>query len=47
VVVAPGLASDVTTGIAHDLAADLRQAYDAVAWETKLAQDRLVVPPAS
>jgi hypothetical protein len=28
------------------LAADLRQAYDDVAWETELAEDRLVVPPA-
>jgi hypothetical protein len=47
VVVAPGLASDVTTGIADDLAADLRQSYDAVEWETELAKDRLVVPPAT
>jgi len=46
VVVAPGIASDVTTGIADDLAADLRRAYDDVAWETELAEDRLVVPPA-
>jgi chromate transport protein ChrA len=46
VVVAPGLASDVTTGIADDLAADLRRAYDDVAWETELAEDRLVLPPA-
>jgi len=46
VVVAPGLASDVTTGIADDLAADLRRAYDDVAWSTELAEDRLVVPPA-
>ena len=28
------------------MAADLRSAYDDVAWETELAEDRLVVPPA-
>jgi hypothetical protein len=45
VVVAPGLAQDVTSKIAAELAADLRAAYADVDWRTELEVDRLVVPP--
>jgi hypothetical protein len=45
VVVAPGLAEDVTARIAGDLADDLDDAYGTVEWRTELAVDRLVVPP--
>ena len=44
-VVAPGLAEDVTAKIAAELAADLRAAYTDVDWRTELEVDRLVVPP--
>ena len=47
VVVAPGLAQDVTAKIAAELAADLRAAYTDVDWRTELEVDRLVVPPVS
>jgi hypothetical protein len=46
VVVAPGLAHDVTEGIADNLLADLRERYGSVDWRTQLVVDRLVVPPA-
>ncbi|MGZ4356630.1 MAG: hypothetical protein ACXVRU_07470 [Gaiellaceae bacterium] len=45
VVVAPGLARDVTAGIAENLLEDLRAHYDDVDWRTELSVDRLVVPP--
>ena len=45
VVVAPGLARDVTAGIAENLLEDLRAHYDGVDWRTELTVDRLVVPP--
>jgi hypothetical protein len=45
VVVAPGLARDITAKIAAELAADLRAAYTDVDWRTELEVDRLVVPP--
>jgi hypothetical protein len=47
VVVAPGLASDLTARIADDLAEDLRRSYGDVEWRTGLQVDRLVTPPAS
>lgn len=47
VVVAPGLARDVTTGIADDLLEDLGRRYGAVDWQTQLVVDRLVSPPAA
>jgi hypothetical protein len=46
VVVAPGLAHDVTSRIASELVQDLRKRYDSVDWSTELEVDRLVVPPA-
>ena len=46
VVVAPGLARDVTEGIAENLLADLREEYGSVDWSTDLSVDRLVIPPA-
>ncbi len=46
VVVAPGLAEDVTAKIAADLADDLEASYGAVDWRTELHVDRLVQPPA-
>jgi hypothetical protein len=46
VVVAPGLARDVTEGIADNLLADLRERYGSVDWQAELMVDRLVVPPA-
>jgi hypothetical protein len=45
VVVAPGLARDVTEKVVADLAEDLRQLFDAVDWRTELVVDRLVEPP--
>ena len=47
VIVAPGLAHDVTSRIASELLQDLRERYDSVDWHTELEVDRLVVPPAS
>jgi hypothetical protein len=47
VIVAPGLAHDVTSRIASELQEDLRARYDSVDWRTELQVDRLVVPPAS
>jgi hypothetical protein len=47
VVVAPGFAHDVTSGIASDLQEDLRDRYGSVDWRTELEIDRLVAPPAS
>ena len=46
VIVAPGLAQDVTSRIASGLQEDLRGRYDSVDWRTELEVDRLVVPPA-
>lgn len=46
VVVAPGLAQEVTARIAAELLEDLRERYDSVGWRTELEVDRLVVPPA-
>jgi hypothetical protein len=46
VVVAPGLARDVTEGIADNLLEDLRHRYGSVDWRAELMVDRLVVPPA-
>jgi hypothetical protein len=47
VIVAPGLAHDVTSRIAPELQEDLPGLYDSVDWRTELEVDRLVVPPAS
>ena len=47
VIVAPGLAHDVTSRIASELLQDLRARYDSVDWHAELEVDRLVVPPAS
>jgi hypothetical protein len=46
VIVAPGLARDVTAKIARELAHDLEALDLGVEWRTKLAVDRLVAPPA-
>jgi len=46
VIVAPGLARDVTTKIASELAHDLEALDLGVEWRTELAADRLVTPPA-
>lgn len=46
VVVAPGLARDVTAKIAAELADDLVALDTGVAWRTELRVDRLVIPPA-
>jgi hypothetical protein len=45
VVVAPGLAREVTAEIVADLSEDLRRSYGEVGWRTELIVDRLVVPP--
>jgi hypothetical protein len=45
VVVAPGLAQDVTAKVAAELASDLRDSQQGVDWHTELAVDRLVDPP--
>src|SRR6185437_15844573 len=45
IVVAPGLARDVTAGIAENLLEDLRAHYDGMDWRSELTVDRLVVPP--
>jgi hypothetical protein len=47
VIVAPGLAHDVTSRIASELQQDLDARYDSVDWRTELHEDRLVVPPAA
>jgi hypothetical protein len=46
VIVAPGLALDVTAKVASELADDLRALDSGVEWKTELAVDRLVAPPA-
>jgi uncharacterized membrane protein len=46
VIVAPGLVHDVTSKIADELLADLRERYDSVDWRGELEVDRLVEPPA-
>jgi hypothetical protein len=46
VIVAPGLARDVTAKIAGELADDLDALDLGVEWRTELAVDRLVAPPA-
>jgi hypothetical protein len=46
VIVAPGLARDVTAKIASELAHDLEALELGVEWRTELAVDRLVAPPA-
>ncbi len=46
VIVAPGLAHEVTARIAAELLEDLRERYGSVDWRTELEVDRLVVPPA-
>ena len=46
VIVAPGLAHDVTSRIASELLQDLRERYDSVDWDAELDVDRLVDPPA-
>jgi hypothetical protein len=46
VIVAPGLARDVTAKIASELAHDLQALDLGVEWRTELAVDRLVTPPA-
>jgi hypothetical protein len=45
VIVAPGLARDVTAKVASELANDLRAMNSGVEWKTELAVDRLVAPP--
>jgi hypothetical protein len=45
-VVAPGLARDLTEGIAENLLDDLRGRFGSVDWHADLVVDRLVVPPA-
>jgi hypothetical protein len=45
-IAAPGLAGDVTTRVAEELAEDLARSYGAVGWRTVLEVDRLVEPPA-
>ena len=47
VIVAPGLAHDVTSRIAPELQEDLPGLNNSVDWRTELDVDRLVVPPAS
>ena len=46
VIVAPGLARDVTAKIASELAHDLEAVDLGVEWRTELTVDRLVAPPA-
>jgi hypothetical protein len=46
VIVAPGLARDVTAKIASELAHDLEALDLGVEWRTELTADRLVAPPA-
>ena len=46
VIVAPGLARDVTAKIASELAHDLGALDLGVEWRTELAVDRLIAPPA-
>jgi hypothetical protein len=46
VIVAPGLARDVTAKIASELAHDLEALDLGVEWRTELTVDRLVAPPA-
>jgi hypothetical protein len=46
VIVAPGLAHEVTSRIASELMEDVRARYDSVEWRTELQVERLVVPPA-
>ena len=46
VIVAPGLARDVTAKVASELAHDLEALDLGVEWRTELTVDRLVAPPA-
>jgi small basic protein len=46
VIVAPGLARDVTARIAEDLAAALEREHPTIDWKTELVVDRLVERPA-
>jgi hypothetical protein len=46
IVVAPGLAHDVTSRVADELVEDLRERHGAIDWRTEFLVDRLVVPPA-
>lgn len=46
IVVAPGLAYDVTSRVADELVEDLRERHGAIDWRTEFLVDRLVVPPA-
>jgi hypothetical protein len=46
VIVAPGLARELTAKVAGELADDLRALDSGVEWKTELAVDRLVAPPA-
>ena len=46
IVVAPGLAYDVTSRVADELVEDIRERHGAIDWRTELLVDRLVVPPA-
>jgi membrane protein DedA with SNARE-associated domain len=45
VIVAPGLAHELTERISTDLAEDLARTYGTVEWRTEFAVDRLVEPP--
>jgi hypothetical protein len=47
VVVAPGIAHDLTAEIVAELEEDLNERYGTVRWETELTVDRLVSPGAS
>ena len=46
VLVAPGLAHEVTSRVAEELVEDLRERHRAIDWRTELEVDRLVQPPA-
>src|ERR1700759_575456 len=46
VIVAPGLAQDVTERVVEELLEDLREHYGSVDWQIEFAVDRLVSPPA-
>ena len=46
VLVAPGLAHEVTAKVVEDLLEDLRGRYPSVAWTAEVRVDRLVAPPA-
>jgi hypothetical protein len=46
VLVAPGLAQDVTERVVEELLEDLREHYGSVDWQIEVTVDRLVSPPA-